>query len=188
MAGTRLLLSLSSIYYLSRVLLITMSARKRKESRDGGDEEEPPMIKNITTSVTSLNDNKYLVAYTVAFTKPCRCFENSNQRARIKINSEKEFFADGADTAVLMMNKTINVLGEHKRSKQYDGIDLCGLDLRGGIGASYMIRDESSASLWRLVWAAADNTIIKKQFEFYKRSQGQLTQYKEQKSEILSKG
>ena len=146
------------------------------------------MIKNITTSVTSLNDNKYLVAYTVAFTKPCRCFENSNQRARIKINSEKEFFADGADTAVLMMNKTINVLGEHKRSKQYDGIDLCGLDLRGGIGASYMIRDESSASLWRLVWAAADNTIIKKQFEFYKRSQGQLTQYKGKKSEILSKG
>ncbi len=60
-----------------------------------------------------------------------------------------QFFADGADTAALMMDKTIDALLDHDRNNTFDGISLCDLDIRKGIGASYMCRDASPSSLWR---------------------------------------
>jgi hypothetical protein len=99
-----------------------------------------------------------------------------------------EFFADGADTAALMMDKTIDALLDHDRKNTFNGLSLCDLDIRKGIGASYMCRDASPSSLWRHLWASAEIEINKMKFESYRRSQGQLTQHKERNTAVLKKG
>lgn len=169
-----------------------MSAKKRKEpepsSLDGGG-EDPPTIRNISTSVSSVGDNKYSVSYTVAFTKLCRCsISAGTKRPRLKITSERDFFADGADTAALMMNKTIDALLNHDRRNSYEGLSLCDLDIRKGVGASYMFRDASPSSIWRHLYASAEIEINNMKFESYRRSQGQLTQHKDKNTAILKKG
>jgi hypothetical protein len=151
--------------------------------------EDPPALWNVSTSVSIVGDDKYSVSYTIAFTKLCRCsISAGTKRPHLKITSEREFFADGADTAALMMDKTIDALLDHESKNTFDGISLCDLDIRKGIGASYMCRDASPSSLWRHLWASAEIEINKMKFESYRRSQGQLTQHKERNTAVLKKG
>jgi hypothetical protein len=77
-----------------------------------------------------------------------------------------------------MMDKTITAIKSHKLLKQFSGIDLCNLDLSVGIGAVLMKRDKSTTSIWRIIWAAAENDIIKKRLLHYERSDTRTTSHK----------
>lgn len=163
-----------------------MSSSKRKQPTlssndcDGEDDDDndPPMIRGITASLVCLPSNKYGAVYTVTFTKPCCEFHCGKQRTRILVNSKVEFFASGADTAVLMMEKTIKAIDDHKKEKKFDGIEACNLSWTEGIGALYMKPDVSPSSLWRLLWASVNVEIMKKQLASYQRSEGQTKRYK----------
>jgi len=120
------------------------------------------MIRNITSFVEAnpRQKDKYRVAYTVLFTR--RCCSNHKVNTRLIIKSTNEAFDDGVDGAVLMMKKTTKRIKNHKAKKRFDGIDLCNLDIDAGIGAIYFEADESAGSIWRLLWASAENDINKR--------------------------
>jgi hypothetical protein len=97
-----------------------MSAQKRKATTPEPTSpdttgEDPPRIRDITACVTIKKKMKYDVIYTVTFTKACCEFHKKNSR-RFQIKADVGFFNDGADTAALMMNKTINAIKNHKNS------------------------------------------------------------------------
>jgi hypothetical protein len=130
-----------------------MATRKRKLNLSSldGDDTNPPTIRDITVGVESLpHNNKYSVAYTVTFTKPCCSFHSKAQQVRIQVKSEVKFFDDPAIPYILMMDKTIKFIQRHKKEKTFDGIEGCQLDHGDGIGTLYMKRDESAGSIWRM--------------------------------------
>jgi hypothetical protein len=86
-----------------------MATRKRKldlPSSDG-DDSNTPRIRDITVGVESLLHNKYRVAYTVTFPKPCCSFHSKAQQVRIQVKPEVKFFDDPAIPYISMMEKTI---------------------------------------------------------------------------------
>jgi hypothetical protein len=167
-----------------------MATRKRKldlPSLDG-DDTDPPRIRNVTVGVESLPHNKYGVAYTVTFTKPCCSFHKKAQQVRIWVKSEVEFFDDPAIPYILMMDKTIKFIRRHKKEKLFDGIERCQLDYGDGIGAWYMKHDESDVgSIWRLLWASAENEINKIRLLSYECSEHQANQHKSKVDTVLKK-
>jgi hypothetical protein len=167
-----------------------MATRKRKldlPSSDG-DSTNPPTIRDTTVGVESLpHNNKYRVAYTMTFTKPCCSFHSKAQRVRIQVKSEIEFFDDPAIPYILMMDKTIKFIRCHKKEKTFDGIEGCQLDYGDGIGAFYMKHDESVGSIWRLLWASAENDINKICLLSYERSEHQANQHQSKVDTVLEK-
>ena len=115
----------------------TMSVQKRKvttpkpTTSPDTTGEDPPRIRNITACVTIKKQMKYDVIYTVAFTKACCEFHKKNSRW-FQIKADVGFFNDGANTAALMMNKTINAIKNHKKQFYCGGINACNLDWTGG--------------------------------------------------------
>ena len=171
-----------------------MSKRKQPETSPGsaGEDAATPSIRGITTCVGEIGGGAkakratpYRVQYIVTFTSPCCRNHERNTNTRLVVKSTNEFFADGADTSILMMDKTIAAIKNHKRSKRFGGIDLCDLDLTGGIGAVLMKRDESTTSIWRTIWAAAENDIIKKRLLHYERSDTKTTSHKDKAASLL---
>jgi hypothetical protein len=170
-----------------------MSKRKQPKASPSSsssveeDAATTPSIRGITSSVEQMGgakNNCFRVSYIVSFTGPC-CSNHATTRLIIKSNSD--FFEEGADTAILMMDKTITAIKGHKKAKRYSGLDLCDLDLSVGIGGVYMKRDESSTSIWRILWASAENTIIKKRLLHYERSDTKTTSNKEKAAALLEK-
>jgi hypothetical protein len=78
---------------------------------------------------------------------------------RIWVKSEVKFFDDPAIPFISMMDKTIKFIQRHKKEKTFDGIKGCQLDYGDDFGALYMKHDESVSSIWRLLWASAENDI-----------------------------
>ena len=116
------------------------------ESAYSSTDDCPPAIENITVQVQpepqkgkgkGTKEVTFRVHYKVQFTKPC-CSNHKNI-TRIIVSSTKLCFEDGADPAILMMNKTIDKIKQHKKDKQFDGLDLCKLDIKSGIGSYYML-------------------------------------------------
>mmetsp|Transcript_26757 Transcript_26757/g.48510 ORF Transcript_26757/g.48510 Transcript_26757/m.48510 type:complete len:92 (-) Transcript_26757:12-287(-) len=64
-------------------------------------------------------------------TEQC-CETHSNQR--ISIKSATDMFEDNADTAVLMMDKTIKAIKQRVRSRQFGGINTCHLGYNLDVG------------------------------------------------------
>lgn len=165
-----------------------MSKRKQPETSPSAEEDAAtiPSIRGITSSVEQIGgakSNTFRVSYIVTFTGPC-CSNHNNTR-RLIIKSNNNFFDDGADTAILMMDKTITAVKNHKRAQRYGGLDLCDLDLSVGIGRVFMKRDESTNSIWRILWAAAENNIIKRRLLDYERSDVKNTIHKERAASRL---
>jgi len=96
--------------------------------------------------------------YKVQFTKPC-CSNHKNITCII-VSSTKLCFEDGADPAILMMNKTIDKIKQHKKDKQFDRLDLYKLNIKSGIG-SYYILGSRNPTVWRLLWSSAENEMNK---------------------------
>jgi hypothetical protein len=103
-----------------------MATRKRKLDLPSSDiDDTNPLtirVRDITVGVESLPHNKYRVAYTVTFTKPCCSFHSKAQQVRIQVKSEVEFFDDPVIPYILMMDKTIKFIQRHKKEKTFDGI------------------------------------------------------------------
>ncbi len=85
------------------------------------------------------------------------------------------------------MDKTIKFIRRHKKEETFDGIKGCQLDYGDGIGALCMKRDESVSSIWRLLWASAENDINKICLLSYERSEHQATQHKSKVDTVLEK-
>ncbi len=85
------------------------------------------------------------------------------------------------------MDKTIKFIQHHKKEKTFDGIKGCQLDYGDGIGALFMKRDESVGSIWRLLWASAENDINKIRLLSYECSEHQANQHKSQVDTVLEK-
>lgn len=104
---------------------------------------------------------------------PCKrcCSNHKENHTRLSIKSTNEAFNNGVDGAVFMMKKTIKRIKNHKAEKRFEGIDLCDLDIDAGIGAIYFQADESAGSIWRLLWASAENKINKRRLINYDRSE-----------------
>ena len=167
------------------------STRKRKESDhvdDGTDDvnDGPSIIRDITASVLPpATKDKYVVMYTVTFTKPCCDNHSKAKQIRIRIHSEVAFFNKDAETWSLMMDKTKTAIRKHKREVSHGGLDLCNLDYKSGIGGVYMSNNESSRSLWKLVYTSAENDINKLQLKKYEKSQMQVKQHKKKFDELM---
>ena len=170
-----------------------MSGRKRKQLADAESVVCPstsaPAIKNITVSVhlTKTKNTKELtfkVLYKVQLTKPC-CSRHNNI-TRISVTSTKSCFQDGADPAIEMMNRTIDKMKQHKKEKHFDGLDLCHLDLKSGMGSYYML-DSSDTSVWHLLWSSAENEMNKERLAYMARSENQVHQHKKKASKTKNK-
>lgn len=173
-----------------------MSGRKRKQLNDDDEsvdcpsssaEDCPPAIENITVVVQpepqkgkgkgkGTKEVTFRVHYKVEFTKPC-CSNHKNT-TRLTISSPKSCFEDGADPAILMMNKTIDKIKQHKKDKQFDGLDLCKLDFESGIGSYYMMGSRNP-TVWRLLWSSAENEMNKERLASMIRSRNQVQQHKD---------
>ena len=114
--------------------------------------------------------------YKVQFTKPC-C-SNPKNITCIIVSSTKLCFEDGADPAILMMNKTIDKIKQHKKDKQFDRLDLCKLNIKSGIG-SYYILGSRNPTVWRLLWSSAENEMNKERLASMIRSWNQVQQHKD---------
>jgi hypothetical protein len=86
-----------------------------------------------------------------------------------------------------MMNNTIAKMKQRKQEKRVDGIDTCNLDLDAGAGKLYMAPDQSFGSVWRHIWASAENEINKQKLESTKHSLAQTKQHKEKKASAAAK-
>jgi hypothetical protein len=75
------------------------------------------------------------------------------------------------------MDKTIKFIRRHKKEKTFDGIEGCQLDYGDGIGALYLKCDKSVGSIWRLLWASAENDINKICLLSYERSEHEANQH-----------
>ena len=103
-----------------------------------------PAIWDITVIITSFKKKKisifqFRVHYSVNSTKAC-C-SGHIAVTRLNIVSEGAFFEDGVDPAIMMMNKTIKRIKEHKAETYFDGLHLCDLDYHACIGAYYVLHD-----------------------------------------------
>jgi hypothetical protein len=106
---------------------------------------------------------------------------------RIQVKSEVKFFDDPAIPYILMMDKISKFIQRHKKEKTFDGIKGRQLDYGDGIGALYMKRDKSVGSIWRLLWASAENDINKIRLLSYKRSEHQANQHQSKVDTVLDK-
>ena len=89
------------------------------------------MIQDIATTVSNLKSDKCDVSYIVTFAKPCCESHCKDCRRGIFINAGVDCFNDNADTADIMMCKTINAIKNHKRNMKFDGLHICHLDCKG---------------------------------------------------------
>ena len=175
------------------MMLSVAGKRKVPSSDSSSDSDEdcmPPAIRDITANVSAYkaNDSNFRVMYIVTFTKPCCDNHKQYNRMRIQVASELSFFDEVADTCELMMAKTIKAIRSHRISKKFDGLVLCHLDYRIGIGAVYMSSSDSSRSLWRLVYSSAEKDMNK---ILLKRSENwlvQLTQHDAKSDAAINAG
>ena len=177
-----------------------MSGTKRKHQLDDDAAAEsvgcpspsaddcPPAIENITVKVqtekTKSKELTFRVHYKIEFTKPC-C-SNHNNISCVNVSSIQSIFKDGAAPAILMMDRVIGKIKQHKKEKQFDGLDLCKLDIESGMGSYYML-GRSNPSVWRLLWSSAENKMNKLRLASMIRSQNQVQQHKEKANNIKKK-
>lgn len=174
-----------------------MSGRKRKPGFADCDvaclspfADDCPAIEDITVHVKSQKakgaskELTFRVQYIVKLTKPC-C-SNHKPNTRIDVMSTNACFIDGADPAIFMMNRTIAKIKQHKKDKKFDGIDLCDLDIKSGMGSYYML-GPSKPSVWRLLWSSAENEMNKERLASMIRTTKQLQQHKEKGNKTKNK-
>ena len=174
-----------------------MSGRKRKPDFADCDvtclspfADDCPAIEDITVHVKSQKakgaskELTFRVQYIVKLTKPC-C-SNHKPNTRIDVMSTNACFIDDADPAIFMMNRTIAKIKQHKKDKKFDGIDLCDLDIKSGMGSYYML-GPSKPSVWRLLWSSAENEMNKERLASMIRTTKQVQQHKEKETRLKTK-